>query len=195
MIAQQAPHGRVLADRDGRAQLEDAAALVDHEPRLAGALGDLARERLGAHLVVGAAPVQRDDRALVLAQQPGLAQAVGADAVRDAAHAAGPALGLGIDRRGAGAAQQQLGAVVAGVGDRADADHAPRDARPAPADAADEPVGLRQAVDDAAHPLGDGGRLRIAHDRRERAVDVEQHGPGRGVRPQRGEDLVERRGR
>ena len=83
VIASSRAHARRPC-RSGRAGAARARARPSWitRPGLARAVGDLAGERLGAHLVVGAAPVQRDDRALVLAQQPRLAQAIGAHARR-----------------------------------------------------------------------------------------------------------------
>ena len=84
--------------------------------------------------------------------------------------------------------------MVADVRDRAERDDAPRVLRLAAADAADDRVALGDGDELHARRLGDVGVARVADDRRERAVDVEQDGRARRVRAQRSERLGERGG-
>jgi hypothetical protein len=84
--------------------------------------------------------------------------------------------------------------VVAEVGDRAERDDPPGHERPPAAHARDAAVGLGDPDEDGAGGLRDLRVVGMAHDRRERPVDVEQDGRPAGIRPQRGERLGERGG-
>ena len=69
-----------------------------------------------------------------------------------------------------------LEAVDADVLDAVEADHPPRVCRRPPADAGDERVTAGEALDLGPGLLGHGGILGPLDDRRERPVDVEEHG-------------------
>ena len=110
--------------------------------------------RSAARLVLGAAPVQGLDRALVLAPQPGRVEVAG---VEPGEEAGGVVLAPG--QRGVGpgllvARQQQLEAVVAGVGDPVEADQPARLGGPPPGDAADQAVALAQPGEHLARRPG-----------------------------------------
>ena len=108
---------------------------------------------------------------------------------RPQARDVGVDLGLGL------AAAQDLGAVVADVGDRAERHDPPRGRGAPAADAGDQPVALGDRDQRRARRLGHVGVVGVADDRRQRAVDVEQDRGARRVGRQRGERVVEGRGR
>ena len=114
---------------------------VRDQALLLGEHGDLARPLRRGSGVGGAAPVDRLDRALVLEPQADRRRAGpsrGARRTRPPPSRGGRARG---SRRGPRVARaEQLEPVVAGVGERVDPDHPPGGARPAAADAGDEPV-------------------------------------------------------
>jgi hypothetical protein len=84
--------------------------------------------------------------------------------------------------------------MIADVGDRPDRDDLARDGGAAAADAADDAVALGDLDQERARGLGNVRVGGMAHDRRERAVDVEQYGSSRGVATKRLERLHERCG-
>ena len=71
---------------------------------------------------------------------------------------------------------EQLAAVVADVGDRSDRDDLAGDTGRATTDAGDDAVALGDRDQQLARLLRDVRVGWMAHDRRKRAVDVEQHG-------------------
>jgi hypothetical protein len=138
--------------------------------------------------------VKGHDRLLVLAAHAQALDLLGVGGGGEVAHLALVGGDLGIDLDPGGAGRQQLGAVVSRVGDRAQRDHLARGGRAPAADAADDRVALGHGDELRARGLGDGGVVGVAHDRRERAVDVQQdRRPGR-VGAQGGERLGERGG-
>ncbi len=100
------------------------------------------------------------------------------------AHARRPGREVGVELGPGRAGQQQLAAVVADVGDRPDRDDLARGGGAAAADAADDAVALGDLDQQRARGLGNVRVGGVAHDRRERAVDVEQYG---GAERDRGE--------
>ena len=113
------------------------------------------------------------DRVLVLAAH---AQALGLRrerALGKGAHTGRPGGQLGVDLGLRRARPQHFAAVVADVGDRADRDDLARRARAAAADAGDQPVAARDLDQQRARRLWDVGVGGMAHDRCQRAVDVQ----------------------
>ena len=92
------------------------------------------------------------------------------------------------------AAAQDLGAVVADVGDRPERDDPPRDRGLAARHAGDEPVALGDLDQLRPRRLRDVRVIGVADDRRQRAVDVEQDGGAAGLGAQRLQRLGERGG-
>jgi len=84
--------------------------------------------------------------------------------------------------------------VVADIGDRPDRHDLARRARAPAAHAAHHPVAARDLDQKAARRLRDVRVGRVAHDRRQRAVDVEQHRRAGWVGADRLERLHERCG-
>ena len=82
--------------------------------------------------------------------------------------------------------------MVADVGDRPDRDDLPGGGRTAPADAADDAVALGDLDQQRARRLGHVRVGGVPDDRRERAVDVEQHRRAGGFGAERLERLHER---
>ena len=179
--APQRRDAEALVERDRRAHLEHLASPVNGEALVLRARGDL-RDGRGSGLLVGrAAPMESRDRVLVLTAhaQP---LALGRQrARREIAHAGRPLAQLGHDLGSARSGAQQLAAVTADVGDRADRDDPARDARLAPADASDDAVPPRDLDQEPARGLGDVRVGGVADDRSERAVDVEQNRGPSGI--------------
>ncbi len=132
------------------------------------------------------------DRLLVLAAHPRALNLGGVGARRELAHPLRPRTHVGVELGACGAGTEQLAAMVADVGDTADRDNLTRDGGTPPADAAHEPVASRDLDQQRACRLGDVRVGGMAHDRRERAVDVEQHGCMSGVGAERLERLHKR---
>jgi hypothetical protein len=167
---------------------------MDDQPFLLGEPGDLLHGLLRGLLVWRAAPVKRGDRVLVLAANA-QALVVGREhACGEGANARRPRSELGVDLRGRRTRAQQLAAVVADVGQRADRDDLASDRCAASADAGDDGVALGDLDQQRARGLGHMSVGGVAHDRRERAVDVEQDRPMIRVGADRLERLHERRG-
>ena len=85
-----------------------------------------------------------------------------------------PRLGLSVDGWLIRAARQQLQSVVTGVGDWADPNNPSRLFRLATADAADEAIDRLTVDQQSACQFGDARGLRVAHNRRQSAVYIEQ---------------------
>jgi hypothetical protein len=119
--------------------------------------------------------VEGGDRLLVLAahSQPLVGGGVGAR--REGAHALAPGRQLGVQLGARGAGAQQFAAVVANVGDRPDRDDLAGGGGAAAADATEQPVALGDLDQQRASRLRHVRVVGVAHDRRERAIDVEQH--------------------
>ena len=136
--------------------------------------------------------MKRGDRVLVLAAHADPLVLGGVDARGELAHALGPGGELGVDLGAGRPGAQQLAAVVADVGDRADRDDLTGGGRTAAADTADEPVALGDLDQQRARRLGNMRVGGVPDDRREGAVDVEQHRGAGGVGAERLERLHER---
>ena len=93
------------------------------------------------------------------------------------------------------AGRQDLGPVVAHIGDRPDRDHPPSDRGAAPAHAGDDPVAPADGDQLRTRDLGHVGVVRMADDGGERPVDVEQDGRPRRVGAHDFERLGEHHGR
>ena len=174
-----------LVDRDVRPDLQHLAATVGDQLLPLRVGRDLARQRLGLPLSLGPAPVQRDDRALVLDPDAGPLQLGAAQARDEIGRVALVAVQGGIGLRLRVARQQELVAVVPRIRDRVEADDPPGVSRGAPADARDQGVAFgngRQKVPDLAR---DRSRLGDVDDRRDRPVYVGQDRRRSGVRSQR----------
>ena len=170
-----------LVDLDRRPDLEHLAPPVDQKPLGLGLLRDALEARPGGILVRHSAPVQRHDRPLVLdpdAEQPEVALVAGQDELLDARS---PVRERRENRGLRLAGLEQLGAVRARVGDRADADQPARLGGRAPGDAGDEGVAASQRTQQPRRLLRHLRILGAAHDRRQRAVDVEQDPGARRV--------------
>jgi hypothetical protein len=113
---------------------------------------------------------------------------------RELGHPLGPGRDLRIELDLGGAAAQDLGAVVAHVGDRAERHDPPRGTRAAPGHAGHEPVALGDRDEQHARRLGHVRVVRVADDRREHAVDVEQHSAAARIGAQRLEMVGQGRG-
>ena len=161
-----------------------------------GRLG-LGRDRVdrGARrlLVGGAAPVEGDDRALVLEPHAAPAQVRGVGLAGELVDPLGPVEDAGIDHRLGPAGAQHLGAVRAEIRDRADRDHRARLGRAPTADARDHAVPAGDLGQQRARALGHAGVGGVLDDRGERAVDVEQDRRARRICAERPERVGEER--
>jgi hypothetical protein len=154
---------------------------MDGQTLLPRSRGDLLHGGLRGGLVGGAAPVKGSDRLLVLGAHAQTLVLGGVDAGGEGAHALAPSGKLGVELGAGGAGAQQLAAVVAHVSDRPDRDDLAGDGGAAAADTADQAIAPGDLDQQRARGLGDVGVIGVAHDRGERAVDVEQHGGVGGV--------------
>src|SRR5579884_1292816 len=112
-----------LVDLHGWAHLEHLAAPVSAQPGVLGAGGDRIDGGTRSLLIGRAAPVEGDDRALVLDPHATAAQVGGVGLAAELVDAPRPVLEVGIEDRLGPAGAQQLGSVRADVGDGADRDH------------------------------------------------------------------------
>jgi hypothetical protein len=154
---------------------------------MAGGDGDLVGAALGLLLVLGAAPVQGLDRALVLAPQADGAEPAVVDPGDELGRIPVPPREGGIEPRHLLAGHQQLEPEIAGVGDAVESDQAPGLEGLAPGDGADEGVALAQRLQRVAGLGGHDGLLGRGDDRRQRPVDVGEDRRGGGVAAQRAE--------
>ena len=99
----------------------------------------------------GAAPVDRLDRALVLETEAVGAESVPVETRDEPGRRRAAVAELRVEPGTRVARAEQLESVVAGIGERLDPDHPPRGARPAAADAGDEPVAAGEL---GAAPVG-----------------------------------------
>ena len=125
-----------LVDRDVGPDLQHLAPAVRDQALPVRVGLDLARQRLGLALVLRSAPVQGDDRALVLDADPGALQVTLVEPGDEGAGVLVVPVQRGVRVRLAVARQQQLEAVVARVGDLVEADDTAGVERGAAADAA-----------------------------------------------------------
>ena len=189
-LADQAPHGNPLVDRGDGAQLEHHAAEVRHQALLGRELGDRSRALLGRLGVAGPAPVDRLDRALVLESQAEAGEVRPIEArLTNPAAAAPRSPERRVEARPLLARAEQLEAVVAGVDELIEADHAAGGARPAAADAGDQSVARRELGKQRPGRRRNRRRLGVGDDRRQGAVDVAEDGGARGLGAQRGGGL------
>jgi hypothetical protein len=122
--------------------------------------------------LVGAAPVQRLDRALVFRSQAGGRQPVSVDPREKARRGVLAIAQQGVELRLVFAGQQQLEAVVARVGDALDPDQLARLRGAASRDAPDHGEAAAQLGKDGARPLRYRNLLGILRDRGQGSVDV-----------------------
>ena len=183
-----------LVDADRRSQLQDLAAAMGDQLAALGGPGDVLGQAFGRELVRGAAPVQGDDRTLVLEPQPGPFQL---GRIERAGEYPGRPRQSAQLRRGARLGrvrQQQLEAVVADVGQLLDADDPPRHGRPP----AGDDHGRRVAVGDPRQrdpdAIADPGQLRTGDDLGQGPVEVAEDRSGGRVIRKRGEHRLGRAG-
>src|SRR5271165_2431305 len=122
LCAQQPGDPEALVEGHGGTHLEHLPPPVHDQALFLGLPGDLLDGPCGGLLVRGSPPVERGDRLLVLAAHTDALQLGGVDPFRELAHPSRPLGELGVDLGPGGAGAQQLAAVVADVGDRADGD-------------------------------------------------------------------------
>ena len=146
---------------------------------------------LGLLLVGHVAPVQRRDRLLVLEPHAQLAQRLGVVLAGEVLHPPRPGLELAVHLRRDRARAQDLRPVRAEVGDRAERHDAARVGRPAARHARHDAVALGDLDQRPPRRLGHVRVVGMLDDRREHAVDVEQHGGALRVVLEGPEELVE----
>ena len=147
-------------------------------------------DRRSSGLLVGRpAPVEGDDRPLVLEPDAALAGLGGVGLTAELVDPPDPVLDARVEHRLGPAGSQQLGAVRAEIGDRPDADHRARLRGAAAAHARHQPVRVGDRDQELARGLGHMRVGRVLDDRRQRAVDVEQDRGPFGVGSKRRERL------
>lgn len=165
---------RALATASRRPDLKHLAAPVRFKPECFGVGGDLACQRLGLCLALGAAPVQCLDRPLVLQTQPQPLELIPIEVVDKGCCRIGMASQAEIELDLAGIGVECLHAVIAGIDQPFDADNLFRLNGPASRDASDEGEAVAEPAQDIGGFGMDGDLLGPFHDRRERAVDVRE---------------------
>ena len=130
--------------------LEHLAPVVGDEALPLGLAGDLVGEGLGGALVLGASPVQADDRSLVLGPDPDALQLGAVEPFDEPGRVALVPIERGVGTDLVVAGQQQLEAVVARVRQLVQPDDAACVQGPAAAQAADQRVPLRQRAQQIA---------------------------------------------
>ncbi len=158
-------------------------------------LGELGDRALGRVLVARAAPVEGDDRALVLAPDAERAHLRRVELAAERLHAVGPFGDGGVELGPGRAGAQPLDAVRADVGEHPEPDDPARVGGLAAGHARDQAVGRGQRHE---RSLAAGRHRRVAgvaHDRREHAVDVEEQRRPLRVLAQRREQALEGRRR
>ncbi len=139
--------------------------------------------------------MEGSDRLLVLAAHTRAVQLWGERAPRKLAYALRPSRQVGVELGARGSGSQQLTAVVADIGDAADRDDLACRCCSASTDAAHKPVALGYLDQQRARRLGHMRIGGMAHDRRQRAVDIKQHGCMIGVGAERLKRLHKQGGR
>ncbi len=158
---------------------------MDGEALLLGAPRDLLHRLLRRVLVGRPAPVEGDDRALVLHAHPAPAQIGCVGLATEILDPPGPVLDHRVEHRLGPAGTQQLRAVGADVGDRADRDHRPSLGRAAAAHAGDQAISPGDGDQQVPRPLGHVRVAGVLDDRGQGAVDVEQDRRAFGVSTER----------
>ena len=158
-----------------RANLEHLASPVRAQPRRLG----LGRERVDCRprgfLVGRAAPVERDDRALVLEPHPPPPQIRCVGFASELVDPPDPVLDARVEHRLGPSGPQQLGPMGPQIRDRPDRDHRAGFRCPTSADARDDAVAAGDLDQQLARALGHVRIGGVLDDRGERAVDVEQN--------------------
>ena len=151
----------------------------------------LGRERFddgaGALLIRRPAPVEGDDRSLVLDPNPPPAQVGGVGLSPELVDPPRPVLDAWIEHRFRPARAKQLRSMGPQVGDRPDRHHGTRLGGAAAADARHDLVSPGDLDQQDSGLLGHPRLCCVLHNRSERPVDVEQDRGARGVLPHRRE--------